>query len=279
MQIERFSEKQIQILKYLGIFKFLTYSQMIRLDIDQHKSNLSSTIKGLATGREQFVRKIPHQPGSETKFYLTPKGKKVLVELLEFEEEKISIPKGIITTDTQDQKHRTTIISLQIELYLTCQINALDLLLCDRYFDKVGNNRINKNLKSKTAFIYEGNRSVKADMVFMLQTNRQKELYILELENGKDTKKAIQKCINHGKAILLGSANEKYEFMSGYRTLWVFEHESIMLSTINALDMEPFFEHMKEYFLFTALDKKMESSFFDDWVNISKKERQLFYVK
>ena len=59
-------------------------------------------------------------------------------------------------------------------------------------------------------------------MIFMLQTPKQKELYLLELENGNDTKKSVEKCIKHGQAIFLGSANEKYHHKMGYRTLWIF---------------------------------------------------------
>ena len=41
-------------------------------------------------------------------------------------------------------------------------------------------------------------------------------------------KKSVEKCIKHGQAIFLGSANEKYNHKMGYRTLWVFEQEGTM---------------------------------------------------
>lgn len=276
--IQRLNEKQVAVLKALGTFKFLTYSQMIRLGIDKHKSNLSHAVNGLVERRGQLVRKIPHRPGSEAKFYLSSKGKQALEEIWEGEESQIHCPKGIITTDTQDQKHRTSIVSLHIELALACDSLGVDLLWCDRYFDKIGDNRSGKNLQAKNALLYEGERKIIPDMTFMLETSKQHELYLLELENGKDTKKAVHKCGQHAKVILLGSANKKYGHKSGYRTLWVFEHESTMLATQERVSGSPFFQHLHEYFLFLPLSSALDGSFFEGWKNLSGSSRQLYYI-
>ena len=277
MEIQRINEKQAKILKSLGRYKYLTYSQMKKLGIDKHTPNLSNLVKELKERRTPYVASIPHRIGTEVKHYLTAKGKDLLVDFYGLEEDIIHYPIGKITTDTQDQKHRTSIIDIQIELDKQAEERRFPVLFCDRYFDTVGNNKVDRNLKSKTAFVFEGNKTLKADMVFSLQTIKQNELYVLELENGKDTKKAIQKCIQHGKALLLGSANAKYGFERGYRTLWVFEYESTMTSLIRELSGNPFFAHMKEYFLFKSLDT-LDGNFFETWLNADGVERQIFYV-
>jgi hypothetical protein len=277
MEVHRINEKQIKILKALGHYKFLTYSQMIRLGIDNHTPNLSTLVKGLKDRRSPYVASIPHRIGSEVKHFLTSKGKDLLAESYCLDEESIHYPVGKITTDTQDEKHRTSIISIQIEMELQAQTRGLQVLFCDRYFDKVGNNKVDKNLKSKTAVLFEDGKSLKADMIFSLETSKQKELYMLELENGKDTKKAIDKCIQHGKALLRGSANEKYGFQKGYRTLWIFESEGTMTALIKELSVNPFFGNMKEYFLFKSLSQ-LESDFFGGWQNANGVERQIYYV-
>lgn len=276
--IKRINRKQILILKACAKYKFLTYAQVTRLWIEKHKSNISKLFKDLRESKRPLVRKIPHRNGEPAKHYLTNKGKEVLMELYsDLEETEIHVVPNILYTDTQDQKHRCTTIDIQIELDFACQKHEVDLLFCDRYFDTVGNNRVEKNLKSKTAFVYEGKKSVKPDIVFMLQTTKQKELYVVELENGKDTKKAIEKCIRHGKAILNKSANQKYNFEIGYRTLWVFEYSSIMQATMDKLRANPFFRNMNEYFLFKPL-KDLHSDFFENRVNISGQERKLYYM-
>ena len=274
--INRFRPKETAILKALARYKFLTYDQMIRLGIANHSSNLSTLLKGLRDMKRPYVKKIPHRIGTPVKHYLTKRGKTALVELYGVPEEEINFPKGNILTDTQDQKHRTSIISIQIEVDLACSQENLTLLFCDRYFDTTGNNKINRNLKSKTAFHYTDSKTVKADLIFAIKTPKQVEHYVLELENGKDTAKGVEKCVNHAQALLKGSLNEKLGFSTGYRVLWIFEHQSIMESTIVKLQSIPLFKHLHEYFLFKPLDQ-IDENFLAGWQNVSSRERNLYY--
>ena len=204
--IERFSPKQIKVLEALAAYKFLTYKQMITLGIENHSSNLSTLVSSMIKKRKSYIQKIPHQPGIPAKFYLTKRGADVLLEL-DWKDTNIHYPKSRITTDTQDQKHRTCIIDLHISLVRDSSSEQTQVLFCDRYFDTVGSNRVSRNLKSKTALPWK-NKSVKADMVFMLKTPYQKELYIVELENGKDVKKTITKCIEHAEVLFQGGVHD-----------------------------------------------------------------------
>jgi hypothetical protein len=274
--ITRFSPKQISILTALARYKFLTYSQMMQLGIDQHRSNLSLLLKDLRESKFQMVKKIPHGMGEEVKHYLNEKAILVLKELSGLEEQEIHCPRGTILTHTQDQAHRTSIINFHITLDLACQKAGVALLFCDRYFDTVGNNRVEKNLKSKTAFEVTGSSSIKPDVTFMLQSTLQKELFLVELENGRDSKKSIEKCIRHGEAMLTGAVNKRYDFQSGYRILWIFEHEGAMEAVIKDLHSRPLFEPLTEYFLFKPLSKIGEDIFLS-WRNVAGKERKMFY--
>ncbi|MEL6669855.1 MAG: hypothetical protein AAFP08_12845 [Bacteroidota bacterium] len=275
-KINRFRPKEIAILKALARYKFLTYDQMIRLGIANHTSNLSSVTKGLREVKRPYIKKIPHRVGTPIKHFLTKRGKDALVELYHLQESDINYPIGSILTDTQDQKHRTSIISIQIEVDLAAQAEGLEMLFCDRYFDTTGNNRVDKNLKSKTAFHCTDTQTVKADLIFSLQTPKQQEYYVLELENGKDSAKAVDKCINHAKALLKGSLNEKLGFSTGYRALWVFEYKSIMEKVIVKLQSISLFEHLHEYFLFKPLNQ-IEKEILSGWKNVSARERNLYY--
>lgn len=275
----RLSKKQVLILKAIGKYKFITYSQIVRLGIEKFKNKCSFHCKDLREGRQPLIKKIPHRMGVEAKHYLTKRGKKELLELYEdLDAEKILCPIGAILTDTQDEKHRTTTIDIQIEIDLACEEKQIPVLFTDRYFDKVGNNRVSKNLRSKTAVLYQENpaKSIKADMVFMMQTSTQKELYFVELERGKNTKKSVQTAITYAKCILLGSANEKYNFNSGFRILWVYEHKSIMKAVIERLKENPAFKHLTEYMLFKSLDE-IEGKIFEGWSNLAGDTRKIYY--
>lgn len=271
-----FTEKQIRILKALAKYKFLTYDQLLKLGVEKHKSNLSTNINSLMNSRNEYILKIPHRPGQAAKFYLGKKSVNVLLDQTDLAENQIHLPFNKITSETQDQKHRTGIIDLQISLDLGLGNQSSQLLFCDRYFDSIGNNRVEKNLKSKTAIQYS-DTSVKADMVFKLETPFQEELYIVELENGRDKKKSIQKCKEHAELLFEGSVHDRYEFKQGYRTLWVFEYSSTMSSTILEIQNDPLFENIQEYFLFNSKDNTTQD-FFANWVNIQNFDRKLFYL-
>lgn len=274
--ITRFSPKQIDILKALARYKFLTYSQMMRLGIDQHRSNLSNFLKDLRESKFQMVKKIPHGMGEEVKHYLSEKAIPVLRDLAGLEAHEIHCPRGTILTHTQDQAHRTSIIDFHITLDLACQREGLSLLFCDRYFDTVGNNRVEKNLKSKTAFEVDGRASIKPDLTFMLQSTIKNELFLVELENGRDSKKSIEKCVRHGEAMLAGAVNKRYDFQRGYRILWIFEYEGAMEAVLKDLASRPMFEPLVEYFLFKPLSK-IGDDLFLSWRNVAGKERRMFY--
>ena len=276
--VERFSDKELQVLSHLSHYKFLSYRQLLALGVDKHRSNLSRVVNGLKSGKKPYVKTIPHRFGTEGKHYLTKRAKDVLTKLRDVEEETILYPKGHIKTDTQDQAHRTSIIDLHILLDQQSLANDLEVIFCDRYFDTTGSNRVARNLKSKTAIIYEGKKTLKADMTFMLKTPRKNELYLLELENGQNAKKAVPKCIQHGKAILLASANELYNHQDGYRTLWVFENESTMISVMERVQKLTFFKALHEFFLFKSLDQiYAESDFFSGWRNLQGVNRKMYY--
>lgn len=276
--VDRFSEKQLAVIEYLAHYKFLTYLQLITLGVDKHRSNLSRVVSSLRNGNKPYVRTIPHRFGTESKHYLTKRGRDILVELRGWEEEEVRFPVAQIKTDTQDQFHRTTIIDIHILIDQQAEKNNAEVLFCDRYFDTTGSNRVARNFKSKTAIIYEGKRTLKADMTFMLRTPRQRELYLLELENSEKAKKGVEKCIQHAKAILLGSANELYNHQEGYRTLWIFEYEATMLSVMERVQKLPFFQSLYEFFLFKSLDQvRSEFDFFSGWRNLQGTERKMYY--
>jgi len=225
---------------------------------------------------EKQIKILPHRPGNSAKFYLGKKGKEALFDLTDLTENEIHCPSNKIQSESQDQKHRTGIIDLQISLDLYKESNNVELMFCDRYFDTVGNNRVEKNLKSKTAIQYE-NTSIKADMVFKINTEYQEELYIVELENGKDKKKSITKCKEHAMLLYSGNVHDRYEYKKGYRTLWIFEHASTMKSTLIALQEDSYFENASEYFLFNTIENA-KTNFFTNWINLKNFDRKLFYL-
>ena len=273
----RYNDKKLKTLSALGHYKFLSFSHMKRLGIEAYSSNLSTLLKDLSTARKPLVKAIPHRPGFEKMFYLTNHGAGVLSELTEIKKEAIKFPKHKVNTSSPEQKHRSQTINFQVELYLATEKENIKVEFCDRYFDTTGSTK-EKNLKSKTALKYEREKTIKADMIFMIQLpNGEHELFTHEHENGDDSQKSVDKMIRTAKALLEGEAHEKYNFKKAYRTLWVFEYGGILKAVLKKLEGNTFFENMKEHFLLKA-EKEISNDFFGGWRNLDGEERRLYYL-
>ena len=125
--------------------------------------------------------------------------------------------------------------------------------------------------KFKTA-IKTSKGIVKTGCHFYDQTSKQKELYVLELEMGKDKKKSYEKIIAHSTALKEKQLNHSWNLIPGYRVLLVFWKRNIMHSTLELVQ-----DHaLKEYFLSKSLE--MDSDPFYGWINLVKEPRQLYYA-
>ena len=111
----------------------------------------------------------------------------------------------------------------------------------------------------------------------MLVLNLSAKLRKSSRENGNDSRKSVDKIIQHGKAIIVGAAHDKYEYEKAYRSLWVFENRETMEAVLKRLEGNQFFVNMKEYFLFKP-EKEISVDFFGGWRNLDGKERNFFYL-
>ena len=109
----------------------------------------------------------------------------------------------------------------------------------------------------------------------MLKTQKQKELYCLEMYNGRDTKRVLKQLRQYLQALTLGSPSIKYNFKRGNRVLCVFEFPSIMKSVLGHLEKEQAYQNMKPYFLFKSLEE-IEHNFFENWIDISGEKTVMF---
>ena len=284
--IRTLTEKQNSILRGLATYKFLTISQFKLLGIDRHDSNLRKALKPLLESKRKLIGRVKFslfprasdlmkKSKLEYVYYLRKNGKKVLVENQLMMPDKIRMPIGTGTMAYRDYFHRKMTINCQIALNREVYRYSLKLLFFDTYFDKIGNNRIGKNLRAKTRIDLNDQKYLIADAVFMLNTKKQKELYCLEVQNGKDTKLTVNKLKDqYIEAISLGSPSDKYKFERSNRVLIVFEHESTLVATLKRLSQDGTFAYMQRHFLFKTLDRI--EPFFENWYLINGEIVTLF---
>lgn len=83
----------------------------------------------------------------------------------QLESEEIRMPIGRAKLFFKDYFHRKYTIDFHIKLRKWAKKIQIELCFFDTYFDKIGNNRKNKNLKAKTK-LDVGNSYLIADAVF-----------------------------------------------------------------------------------------------------------------
>ncbi len=269
----KFNFTHENILLALAKYKYLTVSQLTNLGIMKDKRNVSKKVKELRD--RGLVKSIaygftPKIGRVENVNHLSVKGKNILMDDLEMEEDEIRMPIGRSNTFFKDYFHRRSTIDFHINLENWAGQSEVQVLLFDTYFDKLGNNRRSKNLRAKTK-VDLPNGYIIPDAVFMIESVKsEKELYLVEVYNGKDTLRTLKQLKKHAEVISIGSVNEKYDFHSGYRVLSVFEHESMMEAVIERMSEDQYFKNLKAHFLFKSIADLAEGNFMENWFNFQK---------
>lgn len=269
--IERLNLTQGKILEALATYQFLTISQMIQLGIMKDRSNLNKQLKALSKPKKALIQSaafgtIPSIGRLESIHSLTKYGKVFLEEELGFLED-IKYPKGAGRPYDQDYFHRKYTIDFQITLQQWIEKLSYQLIFFDRYFDKVGNNRIDKNLRAKTKVVLDEESFLIPDAIFMLELdNGNQELYCFEMYNGRNVKRTITQLNKHVKLFEKGALSEQFHFPYLHTVVCVFENESLMKSVIHHMKKDNYFLHMRAYFLMKTREQINVETLFSDWL-------------
>ena len=272
--IDIITPKQQEILMALARFKFLTTSQMVRLGIDKHSQNLNGNLVKLRERKRKLINHINFGMGKEYFYFLTQKGKQLLVDHLYLSPDEIKAPIGRTSFFSTDYNHRKSCISCIIEMMNSASQEGFEIEFCDWYFEKTGNNRRDKNLQSKSR-IELTNRYIEADAIFMTSRANEKFLYVFEYERKRDSRYIYKKCRDYLEALTIGEPSIKYGFNKGCRVLYVFETPAIMKAVISRIQQDNDFRAFHKHFLFKHF-KELESAFFSDWLSINNENMNAY---
>ncbi len=284
--IKRLAPTQAKILLNLAQYKFLTTSQMITLGVATQRSNLAPHLRSLKDGLRPFIdcKEFGFHPQKgrlENFYFLKRRGKQALIDGLQLHEEEILLPIGTSTIFTNDYFHRKFTLDCHIAVQTQSEAKDCELIFFERYFDKLGSNRSGGTSRAKTRINMNEERYLIADGVFMLQTTKQKELYCLEVCNGRDSKRIHKQTSQYIHALVSGSPSIKYNHTNsegqyrGFRVLNVFEHKSCMDAVIERISKDIAFANLGKFFYFNTMDA-IKKTFFDDWKGIDRGQKKLF---
>lgn len=267
---------QGNVLEALARYKFLTMSQMLKLNIGTTQYNyLSRQIKSLNDRKKALIKRQSYQAPQVSKgriegmYFLTKRGHETLVYDLHIDKEKIKMPIGK-TMAYRDYFHRKYTIDYQIALDKWAKANNANIPFFDTYFDKIGNNRVSKNLRSKTRITFSDSEYFIPDGVYFVEKEGKKRLHLMEMYNGKDTGRVVKQLHKHGKALSFKYSHKQFNIDENisYTIALVFEFESIMKATIDRIQEDGSFVSIAQYFLCKTLQEVNEGKL-DMWVNLN----------
>lgn len=271
----RITSIQGNILEHLARYKFLTSSQLLRLDVGTTQYQyLSKQLKSLRDrgrpliGCHNFSTPQPRKGRVESMYFLKPHGRQALVFELDIEAEKIKMPIGK-SVAYKDYLHRKYTIDYEIELDKWAKANGAVVPVFDTYFDKVGNNRVSKNLRAKTRIVLSDDEYFIPDGAYFLKKDESRRLHLMEMYNGKDTGRVVKQLHKHAQALSFKCTHREYNLDPdfSYTIDLVFQYPSIMKATIDRLAEEGTFTNIGQYFLCKSIEEVNEGKL-DQWINL-----------
>ncbi len=266
--MQTITPSQLQILKALGRYKFLTISLIDTLQIFKNKVSIYRAISPLKDGKRPLV--IAHSFGLhplkgqlESLLYLTKYGKNLLIEC-GVDESKIQIPvnKTFVSTD---YFHRITTISIFVYMDIFLKSTSNHTIFYHYYFDKAKKQPNVRFRQAKNHINLDNGKFLIPDAVTKFQYNQNKYLYLIEIHNGKDTNKIFVQVLNHIEAIKLGTPKEKYNHPKNNRVAIIFEYESCMNALIKQMSNESNLKKYINLFIFNTIEN-IKSNFNENWL-------------
>jgi hypothetical protein len=276
-----------QILKHLAHYKFLTLSQLVRLQTGE-KSYVSSRLKLLRddgfVGVSEYGGVFKRGHGrAENINYLLSRGVKLLEDNFTELEGTIHYPKNIDATFRNDYFHRISTVNTQVAFELWANKKGYNPLFFHTYFHKVGSTKKakeNNPLKSITRVTFPDSSFVEPDCITGYDTNNKRLLLVIEISNGKDTTRIVEQLKRLAGALSLGLITKLYQQSHGIqvspRILSTVETTDMLRLVLKRIREDAFFSKswMEQAFFFQVADK-IKEDFGAEWFTIKEQKIDL----
>lgn len=279
---------QANVLLNLGKFYYLTLSQMLLLDIGttQYKylweqvASLRDRTKPLVKSRS--FNSVSRFGRVEDMYCLNKRGKESLILDLHVSPDRIKMPIGRPIAH-KDYHHRKATIDFHIFLDSWASKYVYEIPFFDTYFDKSGNNRTSGTLRAKTRIDTEGKNFFIPDASFSLKKENWERLFLVEVERGVDTLKAIKKLHTHAYSLVERHTHKAYQLdkNKSYTILFLLENDSLKEALVRRVQQtETAFINIQQYFLCKSINDLLiggfENGFYENWTTIMGEKRNLF---
>lgn len=266
-------QKEEDALTFLAQYKFLSPSQFTLLGLYKNRGDVTNLLKPMAEQKKPLIGviKFPTDPTIgklEYIYYLTKFGEKVLLEDLDYPQEKIKKVKSK-PISTKDYFHRKSTVNFHIELNQWLQNSRGEIKFLNYYFDKMGSFRDkDKKIREINKFYLKDGKSFIPDITVKFKVNNENFIFLFEQHNGKDTKRLVDQLHVHLLAIQEDVVSTKFKINKHNRVVVVCEEKSVKDSIIQRLQEINNFNNFYEFFIFKTNDE-LKKDFFNNWTLIN----------
>jgi len=265
-------EKQVTVLEHLSHFKVLTSSQLVQLNVYKNRGDVTNTLKPLFGVKRPLIGKKNFQPDpsygkAESFYYLTKYGRDYLVKNSNYKRDVIKYINNDNDLFKKDYYHRKSTIDFHIGLKQWLESEDGEIIFCNGYFDKVGNNRV----KNTSQHVYALNRlelksgeSFIPDMISMFSIDDREYLFLFEQHNGSSTNRLVKQLQSHLESITEDIFENQFGFQRSPRIAIVCESESVKYNTIKRLSQDKQFDNFHNFFIFKSNDE-LQQNFNQNW--------------
>ena len=142
----------------------------------------------------------------------------------------------------------------------------------DVYFDVIGSRKKHQQepMQATTRIEFGNGHFLDPDSIIIYQKPMKKaQILLVEVYNGRDTKRVLEQLRKHVYIIKHGLAASKYQFDSITKLCCTFEHESNLTAVLKRVEHDPYFqfEGIENFFMF-GLHEKAIKDFETAFVNL-----------
>ena len=289
--IHKYKDRHIQIMEQLWRYEYLTVKQILIIWIWTRSQNLVRPLAELQMWKSPMINcikfwVIPWIWKLSYIYYLKKAWVRFLEEHLWKDVSRIKYPKSRSTYFQRDYFHRVSTIDFHIKLIKEFRYHnkhiepKITLNNVFWYFDKSGSNRSERleNSRVKTRIDLDSKRYIIPDGVIVYTMGGRRETLLVELSNGKNTKKIFNQLLVHALAISRWIPKKLFNTERDTRVLCLFEHESIKNAVASRLSFDKRFERFKEHFLFKTYNEAQVSILYG-WMLFDWEEGGIFLEK
>lgn len=259
---------RLRLLEQLARYKFLSVSQCIDLWYPRSKQTLYRNLRDLKELSYIGAMSYKYSPSKgklEDMHYLQNRWKKYLQDKLGIEESKLLIPKSH-KGFYEDYMHRKRTIQCQIIIDLKC--DSLSFLRFDFYHYFESQKLPNKKYRQKATKLIMGDSYIIPDSILLHTAWNKQLLFCLEVHNGHRVARIEKQLKQYAQVLASGAASIKYNVEVNPYILVVFEHQSTLQTTLERMNHDEYYTHLKTYYLMKTYDDFVKNPC-DHWVNLN----------